>query len=472
MCVHERGQERRRIGRSAPWAILAALACSAGGASPPSIVLVTIDTLRADRLSSYGYPLATSPNLDRLAARGVRFENALAPSSSTAPTHASIFTGQLPSSHSVGAFNSQFALDDEWPTLAQKLRDARYATAAIVSNPLLGRGLGLDRGFEHYDDETLGEGRFAAKGRRARHAVDRALAWLEASPPTPFFLWLHLQDTHGPYAPDPDWTCPVGQNPAGARLTLPIGRDASGHEAIPTYQVWDAARELAEYGHRYDCELAGLDHQLGRLLGRTRDDPLLRNALVVVTADHGEAFGEDGFYFAHGHSIGLDQVRVPLIVAGADLPVGRVVAQPVGLAALFVSLLEIAGVSVPGEPASLFALLDGSPGTPVFVESLNQVGVASNGVFARRDLYPADDREFWSRGNPNGGGSYWAPLGPARVEMLGADGSAAGARAARERLDAFAERVLAERRSRLGSRPSLELSPEQAAALRGLGYAQ
>ena len=472
MSVRERGQGRRRIGGFEPWIALALLACSGGVSSPPSIVLITIDTLRADRLSSYGYPVPTSPNLDRLAARGIRFERALAPSSSTAPTHASIFTGQLPSSHSVGAFNSQFALDDEWPTLAAELRGAGYATAAIVSNPLLGRGLGLDRGFEHYDDETLGEGRFAAKGRRARHAVDRALGWLDASPPTPFFLWLHLQDTHGPYAPDPEWVCPVAKNPASKRLVLSVGRDVSGYGAIPSYQVWDAARELAEYEHRYDCELAGLDEQLGRLLGRMRDDPRLRDALIVVTADHGEAFGEDGFYLAHGHSIGLDQVRVPLIAAGAGLPVGRVVAQPVGLAALFASLLEVAGLSVAGAPVSLFAQRDGGPDGPVFVESLNQVGVAMNGVFARRDLYPTDDRDFWSAGNPNGGGAYWAPLGLLRVEVFGARESAGAAPEVRERLDAFAESVLAERLARRGSRPTLELSPEQAAALRGLGYAQ
>lgn len=450
------------------WAVLAALACGEGGGPRPSIVLITIDTLRADRLSSYGYPLPTTPHLDRLAARGVRFEHALSPSSSTAPSHASIFTGRLPSAHSIGAFNSQFALDSEWPTLAQRLGEAGYVAAAIVSNPLLGRALGLDRGFEQYDDETLGEGRFASKGRRARRAVERALAWLSASPPTPFFLWLQLQDTHGPYTSDPDRHCPVPQNPSWPQLALPVGRDPSGYRAIPTYQVWDGAREFADYAHRYDCELAELDAQLARLI----EHPLLRESLVVVTADHGEAFGEDEFYFAHGHSVGLDQVRVPLIAAGAGLPVGRVVAQPVGLTSLYASLLDIAGVAVPGAPASLFRLPDGAGGEPIFVESLNQVGVAVDGVFARRDLVSADDRDFWSGGNPNGGGSYWAPLGEPAVERLGPNPTADPPHAALARLDAFAERVLAERKQRLGARLRLVLTPEQAAALKGLGYAQ
>jgi arylsulfatase A-like enzyme len=444
-------------------------------------VLVTIDTLRADRLSVYGYSQATSPNLDWLAARGVRFEHALAPSSSTAPTHASIFTGQLPSAHSIGAFNSQFALDDEWPTLAEMLRNAGYATAAIVSNPLLGRALGLDRGFDHYDDEARGEGRFAAKGRPAARAVDRALAWLDATPAEPFFVWLHLQDTHGPYAPDPDWICPVSPNTRWPPLMLPIGRDPSGYRAIPLYQVWDDARALARYAHRYDCELASLDAQLGRLLGRTTWDPRLRDALVVVTSDHGEAFGEDDFYFAHGHAIGLDQVRVPLLAAGAGLPAGRVVTTPVGLTALFASLLEAAGAAreAPAGSVSLLGLARrergdrSDEGEPVFVESLNQVGIVWRGVFARRDLRPADDREFWQGGNPNGGGAYWAPLGGSRVRGLaeGTSVSEASARAALARLDAFAAQVGSAREARQGRRRLLELTPEQQAALRLLGYA-
>ena len=464
---------------------LAMAGCGWGGGRPsadsPSILLVTIDTLRADRLSSYGYPLETSPNLDRLAVRGVRFEYALAPSSSTAPTHASIFTGHQPSEHSIGAFNSQFALDEQWPTLAGTLREAGYATGAIVSNPLLGRALGLGRGFGYYYDDTRGEGRFLAKGPEARRSVDRALEWLDDAPREPFFLWLHLQDTHGPYAPAPGWVCPLAANEQWPATPLPLGRDASGWGAIPSYQIWDAARSVRRYAHRYDCELADLDAQLGRLLARFSYDPELRDALVVVTADHGEAFGEDGFWFAHGHGVGLDQVRVPLIMAGAGLPRGTVVTRPVGLTALFASLLEVAGVALPGDvsASSLLDVVAGGDGEsePAFVESLNQVGVAQGGVFLRRDLHEPGDREFWRGGNPNSGGSYWEPLGGRRVDALSAElGSAGVASPGVERLaaalDEYAERALRERRSRRGSRPALELSPEQQAALRELGYAQ
>ena len=441
-------------------------------------MLITIDTVRADRLSSYGYRLPTTPNLDWFAARGVRFERALSPSSSTAPTHASIFTGQLPSDHSIGAFNSQFALDDEWPTLAERLRSHGYKTAAVVSNPLLGRALGLDRGFDHYDDETVGVGRFAAKGRRAQVAVDRALTWLDQQQREPFFLWLHLQDAHGPYAPDPAWICPLEPHPEPPTGELPIGRDPSGYRAIPTYQVWDAVRAVAGYSRRYDCELAGLDAQLGRLLGRVVDDPRLQGALVAVTADHGEAFGEDEFFFAHGHGVGLDQVRVPLILAGPGLPRGGVIEAPVGLTGLFGSLLAFAGIApTQGESAGLPGLA-GVPGgpessTPVYVESLNQVGVAVGGGFARRDLRPSSDAAFWEGGNPNSGGGYWEPLGEVEWTGFGTEASSAEGRAeAQEQLAAFAERVSQTRTARRGHRRALELTAEQAAALEGLGYAQ
>ena len=209
--------------------LLLLLACSEAP-QPPSILLVTLDTLRADRVSAYGYPLPTTPQLDALAARGTRFELALAPSSSTAPTHASIFTGLLPSFHSVGAHNSQFALEPTEITLAEQLAGAGYRTAAVVSNPLLGRALGLDQGFAHYDDATLGEGPFASKGRLARNAIDSALAWLEAHADTRFFFWLHLQDAHGPYATPDEFSCAIvgdgcfGACPEDAIVKLGPGR--------------------------------------------------------------------------------------------------------------------------------------------------------------------------------------------------------------------------------------------------------
>jgi len=213
----------------------AALGCTAA-VSPPSVLLVTLDTVRADRLSLYGHPEPTSPNLAWLAARGRRYDAAFAPSSSTAPTHASLLTGRHPSFHSMGAWNSQFALAPDEHTLAERLAAAGFDTAAVVSNAVLRSEAGLDQGFAHYDDRTEGEGVLRAKGRRARVAVDRALAWLDARAhgDAPLFLWLHLQDAHGPYAPDPDWACPIPEPPAapgGPALRLEVGRDQ--YEALP-----------------------------------------------------------------------------------------------------------------------------------------------------------------------------------------------------------------------------------------------
>jgi arylsulfatase A-like enzyme len=197
--------------------------------------------------------------------------------------------------------------------------------------------------------------------------------------------------------------------------------DQSGYGAIPKYQVLGDERRIAEYVRRYDSEIAFFDDQLNRLMTFLTDRGLLDSTLVVFTADHGEAFGEDGFYFGHSQSVGLDQVRVPLVFVGPGVPQGVVVKAPVSNVAVMASILDLAGIDAPeGLVGPSLAGLFGDPGkdvAPVFFETPNQSGVVHGNAFLRHDRHAADDEAFWAAGNPNTGG-YWRPLGRELVSPL------------------------------------------------------
>lgn len=461
---------RPGAGRLATGLLVALLAAVAGcrpTPPPPVLIVVTIDTLRADRAD------IGMPSLKGLAARGTRFSRAYSPSSSTAPSHASIFTGLRPSGHSVGTANGTHRLVESETTLAEILRARGFATAAVVSNPVLERELGLNQGFDSYDDRLEErELNRPDRERRADRAVDLALARLDELAGHPFFLWLHLQDPHGPYTPPARWSGAPAPPSASDPLELPAGGDLSGHRAIPAYQVVGDERRFGDYNRRYSGEVAFADGELGRLLGRLRADPRLAGAVLIVTGDHGEAFGEDDYYFAHSHSASPDQVRVPLVVAGAGVPAGRVVDTPVGGASIFRTALDLLGIPAPeGSPASpsLAPLLRGdrAAGDAVVIESDGQTGVALGDLYATRDRRPSDDLEFWAR-NPTTGG-HWHPLGDRAFDLAAgtivpppAPISSALDRAAAER--AAAEERLAPTRRPRPSRPGLEQD------LRAIGY--
>lgn len=433
--------------------------------------------MRADHLPAYGYPLPTASAVGRLAARGVLFRFAFAASSSTAPSHASMFTGRYPSFHTVGNDNGRVRLHPSATTLAEVLSAQGFATAAIVSNPVLKAArLGLDQGFDSYDDELEGrELNRKSRERYADRAVTKAIARLEALGSRPFFLWLHLQDPHGPYSPPADWRCAEELRGPEDDLALAVGSDHSGYHAIPRYQRYGEETRLDQYRRRYDCEIAFFDHHLDRLLSRLARDRRWRDTLVIFTSDHGEAFGEDGFYFAHGHSVGLDLVRVPLILAGPGLPRGREVETPVSNVGLFATVLDLLELEAPRGPVepSFAPWVRGrsrSP-RPVFVECLNQVGVISGNAFLRRDRRPPEDTDFWDGGNPNTQG-FWRPLGRQVLRPLDP-----GAGAARETVAELEARLQGFELSAAAAAPHLTalgeeapLSPEDEEALRSLGY--
>jgi arylsulfatase A-like enzyme len=305
----------------------------------PHVLLITLDTTRADHLGMYGYERPTSPNLDALARESVLYTRAKATSSWTLPSHGSLFTGLFPKSHGAdrgaGAsisvsdlleLESRLAparsLSEGVPTLAWILREAGYTTGAVVGGPYLKRPFGLDRGFDFYDDGGV----IDVQGRRAGPLTDAAIAWLQGLEEGPFFLFLNYFDPHKPYsAPDPYRTAFL---PAGAEVP------AEPH----------APRVAAAL---YDGEILYMDDQIGRLLRWLRERGLYESTLIVVTGDHGELLGEWG---ADGHGVGLFEplLAVPLLVRYPNLDVApRRDDSPTSLVDVLPLVLMRLGLPVP-----------------------------------------------------------------------------------------------------------------------------
>lgn len=444
---------------------------------PLSVVLITIDTLRADHLNAYGYDVPTSPSLASLAERGLLFERAYAPTSFTAPSITSMMTGLYPSFHSVGLTNGGTRLVERTVTLAERARDTGIRTAAIISNPTLDRKLGLDQGFDHYDDRTQDDRVSWPKLLDADQVVDRAIAQLGESAGAPFFVWLHLMDPHGPYRPGiiadqpgviPErWELFRGRAYPHPTLELPLGSDQSGHGAIPEYQDYRGEARFAQYVRRYDCEIALLDRELQRLIDAIDASSGAGKTLVILTADHGEAFGEDDFYFAHGHSVGIDQVHVPLLILGPGVRPGQRFTAPVSTSWIFDTVVAI-WTSSESDRDLLRIALSRRVTEPVFSETGNQVAIARDGVFLRRDRRSADDLEFWSHGNPATGFGFWKPLGEELVASASPDSSIVESLRARlAEYDATANEARA-----AFNAPPITPSEQRLEQLRALGYAQ
>ncbi|MCC7291314.1 MAG: sulfatase [Phycisphaerales bacterium] len=400
-----------------------------GAVSAKNLILITIDTLRADRLSAYGYRRPTSPNMDRFMARGVRFEWAFSSASYTAPSHISLMTGLYPSFTSVMLDNGRFfKLSGKTTTLAELCRDKGMRTAAVVSNPTLNRRLGLHQGFPIYSDLQFDRAHERYLPKDASITTQEAIEILDQIHDAPFFMWIHYQDPHGPYSP-PIELQTFGEPPIpGERDTLlDVGTDTSGYKSIPTYQVMDAERAVSQYSLRYDNEILYLDRQIQALFDRFEKLLLYDNTLIVLTSDHGEAFSEDQFYFAHSHSVGLDQVHVPLAVAGAGCRSNGLVKAPVGAVDVFATMTEALGVQAGAKATgrSLSAVLRGEaelPEKPVFCESFSQRGVVMNGMYYRADRRPPES-PIW-KVSPTSNGKH-LPLGPQLIRL--ADGAAMNA---------------------------------------------
>lgn len=342
MRLRRASRARRRARRLGSLVCIAWLALAAAGCEPdaaqlrardarPNIVIVSLDTTRADHLSAYGYERPTSPRLEALAAQGLRFDAAYAPSATTGPSHASLFTSLAPMAHDVRK-NGQ-VLSAALPTLAEELAAAGYETAGIVSSFVLSRRFGFAQGFGVWDEDfsrasapegvTVWEG-LEIEGKFYGSAEDttrRAIAWLDgrARPEAPFLLFVHYFDPHDPYTPPPGFAPPFDAGPKAALK----------HERTVFLYDWLIAFADAQMGVLFD----GLD---ARGLGE--------NTLVVVVGDHGEGLMDHGHPF-HGAQIYEEAVRVPFVVRWPGrIEAGRVEKAPVPIVDLAPTLLQLAGL--------------------------------------------------------------------------------------------------------------------------------
>lgn len=324
---------------------------------PPNLLLVVVDTLRADHLGCYGYPRDTSPRIDRFAAGAVLFANAFTPVPKTGPAMTSLFTGRYPQRHGVTENRRVVPADEQ---LLAEVLPAAYRKVAFVANPTLTAERGFAAGFDEFelvsDDSTA--------------LTDRVLSWLESYSDGPFFLWAHYLDPHGPYLPPEalrekfvgdawyDASRRVRSRPDPRR------RDgALGLGVVPKYQRLEGQHSVDYYVAQYDAEILHVDSELGRLFDHLEESGLAERTVVVLVSDHGESLGEHDYYFEHGLHVTEGSIRVPLIVRAPGLG-PRVVPDLVQTVDLLPTLLQLLGAASPidtrSEGRDLTPLLSGA----------------------------------------------------------------------------------------------------------------
>lgn len=320
-----------------------------------NILLITVDTLRADHLSAYGYPRQTSPVIDRLAAEGVRFAEPTVQWPKTTPSFASIFTSTYPKDNGIVRTAGQ-PISCRFEMLAERLRKQGYTTHAVVANAAVGSDFYFDQGFDTFIETwKLPHGADGADPNRAEAVTRLAESLLDKIQKSgkPYFLWVHYLDPHAPYTPPGgpagEWSGKF-QNDAHfdptAKLTI-FPKKRQQMMGIGTEQALDGREDLAFYVARYDAEIAYNDSQIGRLLEELGKRGLLRKTLTAFTSDHGESLGEHNYYFDHGRFSFETCLRVPLILHYPGVIAPRVDTAPAELLDLSPTLLEAAGVELP-----------------------------------------------------------------------------------------------------------------------------
>ncbi len=323
------------------------------------MLVLVVDTLRADHLGAYGYARPTSPALDAWAERGAVFDQALATSPWTLPSFASIYTGELPGRHAAarvaaggpGTVVGKLAGDTK--TLAELLKEQGFATAAVVNNPFLEARSGIARGFDLYDHHPSGN----HDKRRAEEVVDIGLAWLERQGEAASFLMLHFFDPHMSYAPPPSTRGRFTGDYAGG-----LGYPVADLRGIRRGRVAKRAEDRAFIIGAYDEEILYLDGELGRLFARLDEAGRLDETLVLLVADHGEELFDHGG-FEHGRTVYQEVLRVPFLAWGPGVAPRRI-AKPVSIADVLPTVLDALGL--PARPGvagrSLWPLLRGEAG--------------------------------------------------------------------------------------------------------------
>ncbi|MCC7014318.1 MAG: sulfatase [Planctomycetes bacterium] len=382
-------------------ALCALAACSDAPRSPIRyVVLISLDTVRADALGCYDASATKSPSIDRLANLGVRFEHAITAAPTTLASHASIMTGRYPHAH--GVPRNGFVLHPDNITLAEIFAQRGYATAAFLGSFALDKPFGLDQGFQLYDARfttELGTAGVDQSQRSASEVTDSALRWFDETRPERAFVFLHYFDAHAPYAPKDSGLPPVTLDTLSRRalahqqrwISSPPGWEAPLLSGLPRELIgrvdgtpldaFDAQIEA-----QYAAEIAEIDTQLERVFRVFGTPERAADTLIVVTADHGESFHEHADFFNHGLWLHETTVHVPLILRAPGLA-PRSVAQPVSSVDLAPTVLELAGIDsmVAFDGVSLVPLARGEarPRGPVFSE-------------ATQPTHPSFERGAWA----------------------------------------------------------------------------
>ena len=448
----------REAGRPSP----AASARTSG--SGVSVLLITIDTLRADHLGAYGYARPTSPNIDALAGEGTLFERAYTYWPKTRGSFVMMMTGRQPSRN--GYSKTHPGVVDFNPTIASVLKAAGYRTAAVVDNPNVGRAHGYGKGFDAYR-ETWEETGLASEWDRTQAITEDGTRFLAgARPEAPFFLWLHYVNPHAPYAPPRPWDSRFAPEPGGKRLQVV----ESFRGGIPKQWAIPGKNRLADYVALYDGEVAAVDAEVGRILEALRQSAVRERTLVILTSDHGESLGEHDYYFDHGEDLFDASLRIPLVVAAPGGARGRHSPFLASTLDLMPTILDAAQVSYPPELAGTSLMPDVRGGTPPPRDML----FAQN----ERHLSAGFGRRFKVVAKPVGDATSFAlydrEVDPGEVHDV-SRAEAEALRSGRRELEMFlarADREWEKTRQVLGGAPQGEarISKEACEKLRALGY--
>jgi len=340
-------------------AVAAGAVTAAKPTSPPlptvdNVILVSVDSMRADRLGCYGNPRDTSPAMDQLARAGVRFANAMSSTSWTLPSHMSMMTGRDVLSHGVISENDR--LPDGVPTLAEHLKQAGLATGGIVSAEFLKGVYGFARGFDDYDDTTVPAKTWyeALRDETAPLMADLAGQWLRSHRGRRFFLFLHFWDVHYDYVPPAPYDTMFDPEYRGSINAINFMQNSEINRRM-------SRRDLDHIIALYDGEIRWVDEHIGRILGVVDELGLAGRTAVIVTADHGDEFFEHGGK-GHQRTLYREVVQVPLLVRVPGVTAGQVVDRPVSLVDIMPTVLDLLGARGPAglNGSSLVPLMTGS----------------------------------------------------------------------------------------------------------------
>ncbi len=439
--------------------VLAACGCGGGsGETPNSVFVLLVDTVRRDALGCYGNEDRPTPNLDALAADGVRFEHAISSSGWTLPSVASLLTGTWPTLHGARGKGVQLTpIREEIATFTEVFQDAGYATSAVANAAFVSPMLGIDRGFDEFDHKHS----YNWDARRAQETIDIALEMVRDNRDDPQFALVHLFDAHLMYDPPPAYATKYTDGrmdpPPPLTMDLCLGMQKSKTEP--------PARDDIQYVKDvYHAEVAYLDEHVGRFVAELRTLGLYDAATIIVVADHGEEFWEHGG-FEHGHTLHDELVRVPLIVKFPKDQgfAGRVVDAQVRMIDILPTALELRELDAPATSRgrSMLPLVREEPDEPrpAFCEST---------LYGAEQIAWRSDRYTYIYDQASGGKLYDWRADPGETRDLAKSDPATAARL-REELHGFWSE-LREEAGKLATSKAVDLSPDRIEQLRALGY--